>query len=78
MEFTIDKIINYLIDREGFEFEALTNREKSVILRDVFGYRYEITVTRIGRTQIPRETHQDIIDLFTLTNQTQTKNSSET
>lgn len=48
----LDKILCYLIKKEGFltEESLFTEKGMSATIRDVFGYRYEVSVKTLGRT----------------------------
>ncbi len=44
----LTKILGYLSHHEGFETEKLLTNDKAIVT-DVFGYRYGVTVTMLGR-----------------------------
>jgi hypothetical protein len=55
-EWLINKVLSYLKAKEGCLVEkVLTDDEMLATIRDVFGYRYEISLKLVGRTQHSRE-----------------------
>ncbi len=47
MEFTLNKILNFLLNKEGFTYEKQVN--EAVYVQDVFGNRYRISIEVLGR-----------------------------
>jgi hypothetical protein len=52
----LDKILAYLLTKEGCLSETadVKNEAPKVVIRDAFGYRYEIQVRLLGRTHEDR------------------------
>ena len=60
------KISNYLRLKEGFiiEKEGYLGDTQIIILRDVFGYRYELTISTLGKIHSHESDYVNSMDDF--------------